>query len=122
MQVTRDRDAGGGLAVVLTRWGEAALEAWDLRVGAPGGLGGVGAVRLPATDRQARGRGGVCAIAAPKARAAPLVLQAHVGEVGARPDLRRTGRRHSAIATCPVPAEIVRRCRMRRASAPLTRQ
>ena len=36
VQVTRDHDADGRLAVVLTRWGQAALEAWDLRVGAPG--------------------------------------------------------------------------------------
>lgn len=31
VEVTRDRDAGGGLAVVLTRWGQAALEAWGPR-------------------------------------------------------------------------------------------
>jgi hypothetical protein len=29
VQVTRSRDADGGLAVVLTRRGQAALEAWD---------------------------------------------------------------------------------------------
>jgi hypothetical protein len=38
VRVTRNRDAGGPLVVVLTRWGQSALEAWDAR-GVPPGIG-----------------------------------------------------------------------------------